>query len=59
MKPWRKALVNSNVTLEHAIQILEKAALRIALFFGEDDKLLGTLTDGDVRRALLRQTHHF
>lgn len=54
MKPWRKALVNSDVTLEQAIQVLDKAALRIALIVGENDKLLGTLTDGDVRRALLK-----
>lgn len=54
MKPWRKALVNSDVTLEQAIQVLDKAALRIALIVDEDDKLLGTLTDGDVRRALLK-----
>lgn len=54
MKPWRKALVNSSVTLEQSIQVLDKAAMRIALIVGEDDKLLGTLTDGDVRRALLK-----
>lgn len=54
MKPWRKALVNSNVTLEQAIKVLDKGALRIALIVAEGDKLLGTLTDGDVRRALLK-----
>jgi len=54
MKPWRKALVNSDVTLEQAIEVLDKAALRIALIVDEDDRLLGTLTDGDVRRALLK-----
>ena len=54
MKPWRKALVNSDATLEQAIDVLDKAALRIALIVGEADKLLGTLTDGDVRRALLK-----
>lgn len=54
MKPWRKALVNSDVTLEQAIEVLDKAALRIALIVSEDNKLLGTLTDGDVRRALLK-----
>ena len=30
MKPWRKALVNSDATLEQAIGVLDKAALRIA-----------------------------
>lgn len=54
MKPWRKALVSSNVTLEQAIEVLDKAALRIALVVDANDKLLGTLTDGDVRRALLK-----
>lgn len=55
MKPWRKALVNRNVTLEQAIEVLDKAALRIALVVDGSDKLLGTLTDGDVRRALLKR----
>lgn len=54
MKPWRKALVTSNVTLVEAIEVLDKAALRIALVVDEHDKLLGTLTDGDVRRAMLK-----
>lgn len=54
MKPWRKALVNSDVSLEYAIKALDKAALRIALVVDANDKLLGTLTDGDVRRALLK-----
>ena len=54
MKPWRKALVNSDATLEQAIEVLDKAALRIALVVDSSDKLLGTLTDGDVRRALLK-----
>lgn len=54
MKPWRKALVNSSATLEQAIEVLDKAALRIALVVDANDTLLGTLTDGDVRRALLK-----
>lgn len=54
MKPWRKALVSCDVTLEHAIEVLDKAALRIVLVVGSDERLLGTLTDGDVRRALLQ-----
>ena len=54
MKPWRKTLVSIDVTLEQAIEVLDKAALRIALVVDANDKLLGTLTDGDVRRALLK-----
>ena len=47
MKPWRKALVNSDATLEQAIGVLDKAALRIAVVVDANDKLLGTLTDGE------------
>lgn len=55
MKPWRNALVKMDATLEQAIEILDKAALRIALVLDEEDRLKGTLTDGDVRRALLKR----
>lgn len=54
MRSWRKTLVNSDATLEQAIDVIDKAGLRIALIVGEAEKLLGTLTDGDVRRALLK-----
>jgi dTDP-glucose pyrophosphorylase len=54
MKPWHKALVNSDATLQQAIEVLDKAALRIALVVDANDRLRGTLTDGDVRRALLK-----
>jgi len=54
MKQWRNALINCDASLEQAIEVLDKAALRIALIVDEAGTLLGTLTDGDVRRALLR-----
>ena len=54
MKQWRNALVGSEVSLEKAIEVLDKAALRIALVVDDEERLLGTLTDGDVRRALLK-----
>jgi dTDP-glucose pyrophosphorylase len=54
MKQWRKALVNPDASLEQAIEVLDKAALRIALVVDDSGILLGTLTDGDVRRALLK-----
>lgn len=54
MKSWRNALVTPHVTLEQAIEVLDKAALRVVLVVDESEHLLGTLTDGDVRRALLK-----
>jgi len=54
MKQWQNALVNRDVSLEQAIKVLDQAALRIALIVDDAGTLLGTLTDGDVRRALIK-----
>ena len=54
MKHWRDALVKSEVSLEETIRVLDRAALRVALVVDDSGKLLGTVTDGDVRRALLK-----
>ena len=54
MKHWETAIVAPGTLLEHAIQVLDRAALRIVLIVDPKGYLLGTLTDGDVRRALIR-----
>lgn len=54
MKPWCKAILSIDANLEQAIQTLNEASLRIALIVSNGNKLQGTLTDGDVRRALLK-----
>jgi dTDP-glucose pyrophosphorylase len=41
-------------TIKEALEIINKAAMQIALIVDEKDKLLGTLTDGDIRRGLLK-----
>jgi dTDP-glucose pyrophosphorylase len=52
--PWRKALLSSDATIRDAIRNLDETALRIVLAVSSDGTLLGTLTDGDIRRGLLR-----
>jgi dTDP-glucose pyrophosphorylase len=54
MKNWESTLVGPDVALEDAISTMDESALRIALVVDGQRKLLGTLTDGDVRRALIR-----
>lgn len=56
MKDWHSVLVSPDTPLTEAIATLDKGALRIVLVVNEQRKLLGTLTDGDVRRALMKQT---
>lgn len=40
-------------TIKEALSIIDGGALKIALVVDEENKLLGTLTDGDIRRAIL------
>lgn len=55
MKNWQSTLVAPGDSLEAAIITMDKSALRVAIAVDEAGRLLGTLTDGDVRRALLRR----
>ncbi len=52
-EPWRKALLPVDATLQQTIRNLNETALQIALVVSTDGTLLGSLTDGDIRRGLL------
>ncbi|KJH79124.1 nucleotidyltransferase family protein [Stutzerimonas stutzeri] len=54
MKQWESTLIGPEATLEEAIATLDREALRIVMVVSCERRLLGTLTDGDVRRALLK-----
>jgi len=54
MKHWEDALVLTGTPLEQAVKALDDAGQRIVLIVDKHRRLLGTLTDGDVRRALIR-----
>ena len=51
---WRLAVVRVDATIEAAVRSLNDSAIQIALVVGAGDVLEGTITDGDVRRGLLR-----
>jgi len=40
-------------SIKEALKIIDKGAVKFAIVVDQHDKLLGTLTDGDIRRALL------
>ncbi|MEZ5757446.1 MAG: nucleotidyltransferase family protein [Emcibacteraceae bacterium] len=54
MYDWKKTIVKPSNTLLEILSVLDNEALRIALVVDEENKLIGALTDGDVRRALLK-----
>lgn len=51
---WRNALLPIESTLKDAIRNLDKSGMQIALVVTPEGALAGTLTDGDIRRGLLR-----
>ena len=51
---WHRISVNEQASIRQALTVLDREALQIVLVVGDASRLLGTLTDGDVRRALLR-----
>ncbi len=54
MKNIQSILVNNQITIKEALLRLDQAALQILLVVDSDNKLLGTITDGDIRRGLLK-----
>ncbi len=54
MSAWMKALINTNATIKDAIQILNRVGLRIVIAVDEAGKFLGTVSDGDIRRGMLK-----
>jgi dTDP-glucose pyrophosphorylase len=53
-RDWRNVLVPADATLGEAIARIDASAHQIALIVDAHDRLLGVMTDGDVRRAILR-----
>ena len=45
--------VNPHITIRQAMKVLNKTAEKCLLVVDENEKLLGTLTDGDLRRSIL------
>ena len=54
MKNWKKAIVGPDETLRTTLKVINDEALKIALVVDENGTFMGTITDGDVRRGILR-----
>lgn len=51
---WRKALIAPIAKIRDAVRNLDESTAQIALVIDGDGSLTGTITDGDIRRGLLR-----
>jgi dTDP-glucose pyrophosphorylase len=54
MKNWKSIALKKSDTIIHALEVLNTAATKFLIVVDEQSKLLGTVTDGDIRRSLLK-----
>ena len=54
MNRWRDVLIGKNTSILEAIKIIDLGSHQIALVVDDGNKLVGTVSDGDVRRAILK-----
>ncbi len=51
---WQKILLSPSQPLREALEVINTQASRVVLVVDDQQKLLGVITDGDIRRALLQ-----
>jgi dTDP-glucose pyrophosphorylase/predicted transcriptional regulator len=51
---WKKCILSPDNSVRDAIDNLIASSKRIVLVVSEDERFLGTISDGDIRRGLLR-----
>lgn len=54
MRNWKDTLIAPTASILQALEKIDTTALQIALVVGENNSLLGTVTDGDIRRGILK-----
>jgi len=51
---WEKILVTDQTSIRHALEVLDREALRLVIVVDSSNVLLGVITDGDIRRGILK-----
>lgn len=54
MRKVKNITISADTSIRDALEAIDRGAMQIALVVNEDNKLLGTMTDGDIRRAILK-----
>lgn len=54
MNRYKNVVLSQNANIREALVIIDSGGMQIALIVDPDNKLIGTLTDGDIRRGLLK-----
>ena len=52
-KNFIKNKVSSEATIKDAVELLQECKIKVIVIVDKDNKVIGTITDGDIRRGLL------
>ena len=51
---WRNAILDLTSTVKDAIRVINDTGLKIAMIIDDELKFVGIVSDGDIRRGLLK-----
>jgi len=54
MKSYKDILLSPGSTIREALKVIDNGAIKIGVVVDENEKLVGTVTDGDIRRGILK-----
>ena len=54
MYDWQNVILKTNDSMKNAIEVLIKEVLKIVMIFEDQGRLVGIVTDSDIRSAFLR-----
>lgn len=54
MRGWEKTLIGPDASFRDALEAIDRSGSGMALVVDDERRLLGALSDGDIRRALIR-----
>lgn len=52
-KHWQKIVIKADTTIRDSLQVIDEQAMRAALIVSNSNKLIGIVSDGDIRRGIL------
>ncbi|ARJ66540.1 alcohol dehydrogenase [Magnetospirillum sp. ME-1] len=57
MEGWKKTFIAPTSTVADVIRVIDSSGVQFCMVVDANDRLLGTVTDGDIRRGLLRNAN--
>ena len=55
IKNWKASIISEKATLSQAIKAINSNKLKVAVVVSQKKTVLGLLTDGDIRRAIVNE----